>query len=46
MTADAVSDAVATLLREGSYRERAQALAAEIGALPHPRDVVPRLLER
>ncbi len=46
VTAAAVTDAVATLLRDGSYRERARALAAEIGALPHPRDVVPRLLAR
>lgn len=44
VTAGAVTEAVATLLREASYRERARAIAAEIGAMPHPRDVVPRLL--
>lgn len=44
VTADAVTHGVATLLREPSYRERARSLAAEIRAMPHPRDVVPRLL--
>ncbi len=42
-TADAIEGVVAELLRDSSYRSRARLLAAEIQAMPHPDDLVPRL---
>jgi UDP:flavonoid glycosyltransferase YjiC (YdhE family) len=39
----AVHDAVATLLAEPAHRARARALAEEIAAMPHPREVAARL---
>ena len=44
LTADAVRAGVETLLRDTSYRDRAREVAHEIASMPHPRDVVPRLL--
>jgi UDP:flavonoid glycosyltransferase YjiC (YdhE family) len=43
VTESAVRDAVRTLLDDPSYRDRAAALAAEIAAMPHPREVARRL---
>ncbi len=43
VTESAVRDAVRTLLDDPSYRHRAGELAAEIAAMPHPRDVARRL---
>jgi UDP:flavonoid glycosyltransferase YjiC (YdhE family) len=43
VTESAVRDAVRTLLDDPSYRNRAAALAAEIAAMPHPREVARRL---
>ena len=43
VTADAVHARVETLLADGSYRDRASELAAEIAAMPEPRGVASRL---
>ena len=45
VTAEAVRAAVETLIAEPSFRERAGAVAAEIAAMPAPRDVARRLAE-
>ena len=42
-TAAAISEAVARLLAEDSFRERPAGLATEIAAMPDPRDLVPIL---
>ncbi|MER6435865.1 glycosyltransferase [Streptomyces sp. NPDC001185] len=41
--AEAVTEAVAKVLTDASYRERAQVVAAEIAALPSPADVAEQL---
>ena len=46
VTVAAVRDAVQSLLRERSYRERAHALATEIAAMPDPAEVAERLAAR
>ena len=43
VTPEAVRASVEHLLAESSYRERARAMATEIAALPHPREVASRL---
>jgi MGT family glycosyltransferase len=43
VTAETVRHGVETLLAEASYRERSAELADEIAAMPHPREVAPRL---
>jgi UDP:flavonoid glycosyltransferase YjiC (YdhE family) len=41
----AVASAVDSLLKDGSHRERARQIAAEIAAMPTPSDLVPVLLD-
>jgi UDP:flavonoid glycosyltransferase YjiC (YdhE family) len=43
VTAERVRDAVAEVLREPAWRDRARAIAAEIAAMPAPEAVVGRL---
>lgn len=40
---EAIGDAVATLLRDGKYREAAQRVAASIAAMPSPTDIAGQL---
>ncbi len=44
LTGDAVRDAVVALLEDGSYRDAARGVAAEIAAMPSPAEVVALLL--
>ncbi|SER23922.1 glycosyltransferase, MGT family [Lentzea xinjiangensis] len=44
-TADAVRETAGKLLRDPGVREANARIAAEIAAMPHPHDVVPKLVE-
>ncbi|WP_112227157.1 glycosyltransferase [Lentzea atacamensis] len=44
-TSDAVREAVGTLLHSTDVRTAVDGIAAEIAAMPHPDDVVPKLVE-
>jgi UDP:flavonoid glycosyltransferase YjiC (YdhE family) len=44
LTGESVRDAVATLLEEPSYRDRARELGAEITAMPSPEELVPAII--
>ncbi len=43
VTADAVNEAVGTLLADASYREAASRISTEIAAMPSPADIAAKL---